>query len=67
MTAAEFRIYKDRSSNRFENETIKISIYQIIKEYTNRYQFYRKLTILADSSKFWDRYCNLFDLYFLWM
>lgn len=67
VTAAEFRIYKDRSSNRFENETIKISIYQIIKEYTNRYQFYRKLTILADSSKFWDRYCNLFDLYFLWM
>ncbi|XP_019487325.1 PREDICTED: bone morphogenetic protein 5 [Hipposideros armiger] len=36
VTAAEFRIYKDRSSNRFENETIKISIYQIIKEYTNR-------------------------------
>ncbi|NP_001316685.1 bone morphogenetic protein 5 isoform X2 [Pongo pygmaeus] len=36
VTAAEFRIYKDRSNNRFENETIKISIYQIIKEYTNR-------------------------------
>ncbi|XP_008573485.1 PREDICTED: bone morphogenetic protein 5 isoform X1 [Galeopterus variegatus] len=36
VTAAEFRIYKDRSNNRFENETITISIYQIIKEYTNR-------------------------------
>ncbi|MGV7394671.1 hypothetical protein PJJ85_29830, partial [Mycobacterium kansasii] len=36
MTAAEFRIYKDKSNHRFENETIKISIYQIIKEYTNR-------------------------------
>uniref|UniRef100_A0AC11CMH6 Bone morphotic protein 5 n=2 Tax=Caprinae TaxID=9963 RepID=A0AC11CMH6_SHEEP len=36
VTAAEFRIYKDRSNGRFENETIKISIYQIIKEYTNR-------------------------------
>ncbi|EPY83027.1 bone morphogenetic protein 5 isoform 1 [Camelus ferus] len=36
VTAAEFRIYKDRSHNRFENETIKISIYQIIKEYANR-------------------------------
>ncbi|XP_029451554.1 bone morphogenetic protein 5 isoform X2 [Rhinatrema bivittatum] len=36
VTAAEFRIYKDRSNSRFENETIKISIYQIIKEYPNR-------------------------------
>ncbi|XP_051053924.1 bone morphogenetic protein 5 [Phodopus roborovskii] len=36
VTAAEFRIYKDKSHHRFENETIKISIYQIIKEYTNR-------------------------------
>ncbi|XP_032073010.1 bone morphogenetic protein 5 [Thamnophis elegans] len=36
VTAAEFRIYKDRSHSRFENETIKISIYQIIKEYPNR-------------------------------
>ncbi|KAH0621999.1 hypothetical protein JD844_023871, partial [Phrynosoma platyrhinos] len=36
VTAAEFRIYKDRSYSRFENETIKISIYQITKEYPNR-------------------------------
>lgn len=40
VTAAEFRIYKDKSHHRFENETIKISIYQIIKEYTNRYQLH---------------------------
>lgn len=40
VTAAEFRIYKDKGNHRFENETIKISIYQIIKEYTNRYQLY---------------------------
>ncbi|XP_018416051.1 PREDICTED: bone morphogenetic protein 5 isoform X2 [Nanorana parkeri] len=36
VTAAEFRIYKDRSNNRFGNETLKISIYQIIKENSNR-------------------------------
>ncbi|KAJ7403492.1 hypothetical protein WISP_150650 [Willisornis vidua] len=36
VTAAEFRIYKDRSNSRFENETIQISVYQIIKEYPNR-------------------------------
>ncbi|XP_063772797.1 bone morphogenetic protein 5 isoform X2 [Pseudophryne corroboree] len=36
VTAAEFRIYKDRSNNRFGNETLRISIYQIIKEYSNR-------------------------------
>ena len=49
VTAAEFRIYKDRSNGRFENDTIKISIYQIIKEYTNRYQYFIWLTILADA------------------
>ncbi|KAJ1150482.1 hypothetical protein NDU88_003273, partial [Pleurodeles waltl] len=36
VTAAEFRIYKDRSNIRFENETLKISVYQIIKENPNR-------------------------------
>ncbi|OCT78384.1 bone morphogenetic protein 5 isoform X1 [Xenopus laevis] len=36
VTAAEFRIYKDRSNNRYGNETLKISIYQIIKDYSNR-------------------------------
>ncbi|XP_064412535.1 bone morphogenetic protein 5 isoform X2 [Latimeria chalumnae] len=36
VTAAEFRIYKDRSNSRHANETLKISIYQVIKEYSNR-------------------------------
>uniref|UniRef100_A0A8C5PVS1 Bone morphotic protein 5 n=1 Tax=Leptobrachium leishanense TaxID=445787 RepID=A0A8C5PVS1_9ANUR len=36
VTAAEFRIYKDKSNNRLGNDTLKISIYQIIKEYSNR-------------------------------
>lgn len=36
VTAAEFRIYKDRSPPRFDNITLKISIYQVIKEYQNK-------------------------------
>lgn len=63
VTAAEFRIYKDRSNGRFENETIKISIYQIIKEYANRYQYFIWLIILADARytvvKSVDNPCNV--------
>lgn len=36
VTAAEFRIYKDHSQGRYENITLKVSIYQVIKEYQNR-------------------------------
>lgn len=36
VTAAEFRIYKDHSLGRYENITLKVSIYQVIKEYQNR-------------------------------
>lgn len=36
VTAAEFRIYKDHSHGRYENITLKVSIYQVIKEYQNR-------------------------------
>ncbi|XP_039593834.1 bone morphogenetic protein 5 [Polypterus senegalus] len=36
VTAAEFRIYKDRSHARYENDTLKISIYQVIQEYQNK-------------------------------
>uniref|UniRef100_A0A3B4BL73 TGF-beta family profile domain-containing protein n=1 Tax=Periophthalmus magnuspinnatus TaxID=409849 RepID=A0A3B4BL73_9GOBI len=36
VTAAEFRIYKDRSHSRYDNITLKISIYQVIKEYQNK-------------------------------
>lgn len=35
VTAAEFRIYKDRSHSRYDNITLKISIHQVIKEYQN--------------------------------
>lgn len=36
VTAAEFRIYKDHSHARYENLTLKVSIYQVIKEYPNK-------------------------------
>lgn len=36
VTAAEFRIYKDRSHSRYDNVTLKVSIYQVIKEYQNK-------------------------------
>ncbi|XP_043919304.1 bone morphogenetic protein 5 [Protopterus annectens] len=36
ITAAEFRLYKDKSNSRYENETLKISIYQVLKEHTDR-------------------------------
>uniref|UniRef100_A0A673M4S4 TGF-beta family profile domain-containing protein n=1 Tax=Sinocyclocheilus rhinocerous TaxID=307959 RepID=A0A673M4S4_9TELE len=35
VTAAEFRIYKDHSHVRYENITLKVTIYQVIKEYPN--------------------------------
>lgn len=37
VTAAEFRIYKDRSPSRFDNVTLKVSVYQVIKEYPNKW------------------------------
>uniref|UniRef100_H3DGM5 Bone morphogenetic protein 5 n=1 Tax=Tetraodon nigroviridis TaxID=99883 RepID=H3DGM5_TETNG len=36
VTAAEFRIYKDRSHSRYDNITLKVSIYQVIKEYQKK-------------------------------
>lgn len=36
VTAAEFRIYKDRSHSRYDNITLKVAIYQVIKEYQNK-------------------------------
>lgn len=36
VTAAEFRIYKDRSHSRYDNGTLKVTIYQVIKEYPNK-------------------------------
>uniref|UniRef100_A0A9L0K417 Bone morphotic protein 5 n=1 Tax=Equus asinus TaxID=9793 RepID=A0A9L0K417_EQUAS len=63
VTAAEFRIYKDRSNSRFENETIKISIYQIIKEYTNSPPVHSCIFFVVDSSScgMWDAASAWFD------
>ncbi|XP_048464147.1 bone morphogenetic protein 7-like [Rhincodon typus] len=36
VTAAEFRIYKDYTRERFENETFHITIYQVLEENTER-------------------------------
>ncbi|XP_059422804.1 bone morphogenetic protein 5-like [Carassius carassius] len=47
VTAAEFRIYKDQSHVRYENITLKVTIYQVIKEYPNR----DAETFLLDSKK----------------
>ncbi|XP_029376203.1 bone morphogenetic protein 5 isoform X2 [Echeneis naucrates] len=47
VTAAEFRIYKDRSHSRYDNITLKVSIYQVVKEYQNK----DAETFLLDSKK----------------
>uniref|UniRef100_A0A3P8TN66 Bone morphogenetic protein 5 n=1 Tax=Amphiprion percula TaxID=161767 RepID=A0A3P8TN66_AMPPE len=47
VTAAEFRIYKDRSHARYDNITLKVTIYQVIKEYQNK----DAETFLLDSKK----------------
>ncbi|TNN00079.1 bone morphogenetic protein 5 isoform X1 [Takifugu flavidus] len=47
VTAAEFRIYKERSHSRYDNITLKVSIYQVIKENQNK----DAETFLLDSKK----------------
>ncbi|KAM8860006.1 bone morphogenetic protein 5 [Spinachia spinachia] len=47
VTAAEFRIYKDRSHARYDNVTLKVTIYQVLKEYQNN----DAETFLLDSKK----------------
>lgn len=37
VTAAEFRIYKDFTRERCENETFRVSVYQVLQEPPNRY------------------------------
>jgi len=37
VTASEFRIYKDRGYARYDNITLKVTIYQVIKEYPNKW------------------------------
>jgi len=36
VTAAEFRMYKDFIHERFDNETFRISIYQVLEEHSHR-------------------------------
>ncbi|CDQ61329.1 unnamed protein product [Oncorhynchus mykiss] len=49
VTAAEFRIYKDGSHARYENITLKVTIYQVIKEYQTT--TWDAETFLLDSKK----------------
>lgn len=37
VTAAEFRIFKDFIQERYENETFRVSLYQVLQEPVNRY------------------------------
>lgn len=37
VTAAEFRIYKDYVRERFDNETFRISVYQVLQEHLGRW------------------------------
>lgn len=36
VTAAEFRIYKDFIHERYDNETFRISVYQVLEEHSDR-------------------------------
>lgn len=36
VTAAEFRIYKDFIHERVDNETFRISVYQVLEEHSDR-------------------------------
>ena len=37
VTAAEFRIHKDRGYARYENVTLKVTVYQVVKEFPNKW------------------------------
>lgn len=43
VTAAEFRIYKDYIRERFDNETFRISVYQVLQEHLGRWVPWRWL------------------------
>ncbi|XP_061758875.1 bone morphogenetic protein 7-like isoform X1 [Nerophis ophidion] len=51
VTAAEFRIYKDFVHERLENETFRISVYQVLQEHTDRYR--EADLFLLDSRVIW--------------
>lgn len=39
VTAAEFRIYKDFIHERYDNETFRISVYQVLEEHSDRWVY----------------------------
>ncbi|KAI9516246.1 Bone morphogenetic protein 7 [Dissostichus eleginoides] len=49
VTAAEFRIYKDFIHERFDNETFRISVFQVLEEHTDR----ESDLFLLDSRVIW--------------
>ncbi|KAF3860672.1 hypothetical protein F7725_000927 [Dissostichus mawsoni] len=49
VTAAEFRIYKDFIHERFDNETFRISVFQVLEEHTDR----ESDLLLLDSRVIW--------------
>ncbi|KAI1892814.1 hypothetical protein AGOR_G00137390 [Albula goreensis] len=49
VTAAEFRIYKDFVHERFDNETFRISVYQVLEEHSDR----ESDLFLLDSRVIW--------------
>ncbi|KAA8590859.1 hypothetical protein FQN60_001802 [Etheostoma spectabile] len=49
VTAAEFRIYKDFIHERFDNETFRISVYQVLEEHSDR----ESDLFLLDSRVIW--------------
>lgn len=36
VTAAEFRMYKDFIHERYDNETFRVSVYQVLEEHSDR-------------------------------
>lgn len=47
VTAAEFRIYKDFIHERYDNETFRISVYQVLEEHSDRWVYFAQLFIRA--------------------
>lgn len=48
VTAAEFRIYKDFIHERYDNETFRISVYQVLEEHSDRWVFlFPQLSIMT--------------------
>lgn len=53
VTAAEFRIYKDFIHERYDNETFRISVYQVLEEHSDRWAPLSRLSIRAARTCMW--------------